>query len=186
MVKREGGSPKAHFGQLLRWKPTPLYLAAVLLPSLAQFIASPVIHVATGVFLVGPPLAEEPGWRGYAYDRLRRGWSPLPASLLTGVLWAIWHAPTWFLPGVHSDLALLPAYFLWLTAAGLLAGWFYDRLGLTGSLTLHAGLNLDLVAIGGSSLGLAAGILAAIAIALHLLSRPTPREVVAIPKAPRP
>jgi membrane protease YdiL (CAAX protease family) len=168
MVKREGGSPRAHFAQLLRWRPNLLYLLALLLPTAAQLLAGAPFHVATGVFLIGPPLAEEPGWRGYAYDRLRRVWSAFPAALLTGVLWAVWHVPTWFLPGVHADLRLLPAYCVWLTAAGLLAGWFYDRLRLTGSLTFHAGLNLDLAAVGGATVGPAAVILAVLGVAFHL------------------
>lgn len=38
-------------------------------------------------------LSEEPGWRGFALPRLQSKFSPLVASLILGVIWAVWHAP---------------------------------------------------------------------------------------------
>lgn len=36
---------------------------------------------------------EEWGWRGYLLPKMAQRMSPLSASLLTGVVWGIWHAP---------------------------------------------------------------------------------------------
>jgi membrane protease YdiL (CAAX protease family) len=37
--------------------------------------------------------SEEPGWRGYLLPHLQRRFSPLFASLLVWLPWALWHAP---------------------------------------------------------------------------------------------
>lgn len=46
-----------------------------------------------GPNLLGGPLGEEPGWRGYALPRLQLRFHPLTSSLVLGFLWANWHLP---------------------------------------------------------------------------------------------
>jgi len=43
--------------------------------------------------LLGGPLGEEAGWRGYALPRLQRQFQPVAAALILGFLWANWHLP---------------------------------------------------------------------------------------------
>ena len=45
--------------------------------------------------LVGGPLGEEPGWRGFALPRLQRRYGPLVGTLILGPVWAFWHVPIW-------------------------------------------------------------------------------------------
>jgi membrane protease YdiL (CAAX protease family) len=59
-------------------------------PSLAVFIA------AFGSILLWGGGMEEMGWRGFALPRLQKRYSPLIASLLIAVVWALWHLPLYF------------------------------------------------------------------------------------------
>jgi membrane protease YdiL (CAAX protease family) len=60
------------------------------------FVSASAYNYST---LLGGPLFEEPGWRGFALPRLESWCGPVPASLLLGTLWATWHLPFFFYPG---------------------------------------------------------------------------------------
>jgi uncharacterized protein len=68
------------------------------------------------LFLIGliVPLAEEPGWRGFALPRLLSVQSPLGASISVGLVWAVWHFPLFWIPGtsyftLRTQMGSLPA-----------------------------------------------------------------------------
>ena len=117
--------------------------AGILAPLVVVSIAA-VVHVALGggiasspaagqvplavinlfaVLLVGGPLGEEFGWRGYALPHLqtRMGWRP--ASLMLGLVWGLWHLPLFFISDTvqaHMTLALfLPST----VAMSVIFGW---------------------------------------------------------------
>jgi uncharacterized protein len=54
------------------------------------------------ILLIGGPLGEEPGWRGFALPRMQPRFGPLGGTLLLGFLWACWHLPTFLTPAQHG------------------------------------------------------------------------------------
>jgi uncharacterized protein len=84
--------------------PVILTLGTIIVPgNLASFKSmSPMSLLITYVpffiypaLLVGGPLGEEPGWRGFAFPRLQRQYGPLVGTLILGPVWAFWHLPIW-------------------------------------------------------------------------------------------
>ncbi|MGB7785546.1 MAG: CPBP family intramembrane glutamic endopeptidase [Salinimicrobium sp.] len=53
--------------------------------------------------LLGGPLAEELGWRGFALQPLQEKLGPLKASLLLGSIWILWHLPLFFIEGTSQN-----------------------------------------------------------------------------------
>jgi membrane protease YdiL (CAAX protease family) len=83
-------------------------------------------------------IGEELGWRGYALPRLQAHYGSLGASLILGILWAAWHLPNQFVPGLEFYgygfaafvLYVLPmtVLFTWLanqTQASVLLAWLF-------------------------------------------------------------
>lgn len=71
---------------------------ATLLPSLALML------------VLGP--MEEFGWRGVALPLLQRKYTPFVASLVLGVIWAVWHLPAFFLGGTPQSGWSFGSFFL--------------------------------------------------------------------------
>ncbi len=86
---------------------------------------------------------EEVGWRGYALPRLATHLGLGGASLVLGVIWALWHLPLFFLPGSGSDGQSFPIYLLHVTTLSVAMSWLYWK--TEGSLLLvmlmHASVN---------------------------------------------
>ena len=78
------------------------------------------------VMIVGGGL-EELGWRGVAQPELTRSIGPAKAALWVGLVWAIWHLPLFFLPGVSQYSGNFPTFSLGVIGIALMLGWLYSR-----------------------------------------------------------
>jgi uncharacterized protein len=106
-------------------------------PSLDQFQPWYAVLLVLGLGIVNPlegPLAEEPGWRGFAQPRLQSKWSPLASTALLGLLITGWHLPLVFMPQFDlslPDIATTVAVTFWYA-------WLFNRTGGSVLLTLIA------------------------------------------------
>jgi membrane protease YdiL (CAAX protease family) len=88
------------------WRPFALpwlLVAALFLPLVCVLAGNlgPVPLAALPLlFLDSAAWGEEFGWRGYLLPRLLARMGVLPASLLVGAVWTLWHLPGFFLSGV--------------------------------------------------------------------------------------
>ena len=77
------------------------------------------------------------GWRGYALPRLQRGRSALSASLVLGVLWGVWHIPSFLTRNsIHQDQSFL-LFMFWISQMAIVKTWLYNN---TGGSVLHTWL----------------------------------------------
>jgi membrane protease YdiL (CAAX protease family) len=111
--------------------PIPVFLTVVYLnmlfgapaPSFADLGAWSSFAVLLLGFLLSPfgGAWEELGWRGYALPRLQVGRSALSASLILGVLWAVWHLPMFITGRIHWPDALL------IIALSIVFSWLFNH-----------------------------------------------------------
>jgi membrane protease YdiL (CAAX protease family) len=117
MVEGKQGTRQLLRRRILRWRvavqwyliaifgvPIVYFLAASLvlgaapLNSLIEewpFLLTSYLPKVLMVFLI-VSLWEEIGWMGFALPRLQEEYGPLWASVVLGVLWALWHLPAYF------------------------------------------------------------------------------------------
>ncbi len=71
------------------------------------FCFSPTVLIV-GFFgqLIAGPLGEEPAYRGFALPYMQSEYGVVPAGLITGIVWGMWHFPLWMISG-YKGLDLL-------------------------------------------------------------------------------
>lgn len=95
-----------------------------------------VIPFSFAMGMIGSPLGEEPGWRGYIFDRLAARGRGFWGSTVVAVMWWIWHVPLFIVldgpPNGYSFLEmaghslLIDSFFL-LSGRNLLAAMLYHQ-----------------------------------------------------------
>ena len=164
-------------GKILRWRVGLLwYLVALIGIAVIAFSAVGIYTLFRGTFispqlpegmagipiviylpiafivnlLVGGPIAEEFGWRGFAQPRLQSRIGVFKASLLIGIVWGLWHLPLFiFGDGTAVGSIPFPAFILLTTAWSVLLAWVYNGTGsMLMPVLMHASFNTWLNASG--------------------------------------
>lgn len=97
--------------------------------------------VLEAMFVIGA-LGEEVGWTGYALDPLRRRFGSVPAALLLGAVWAVFHFVA--LRQADRSVAWIAWWSLGTVAMRAIMTWLYERGGrsLWAAVLYHASINL--------------------------------------------
>jgi membrane protease YdiL (CAAX protease family) len=102
--------------------PACFYLGTVLKGNFGEpFPFSPwhgVVPALIIALFIGP--IEEFGWRGLALPLLQRRFAPFWASIVLGVIWAVWHIPAFLLSGAPQSSWSFPAFFVGVVALSVL------------------------------------------------------------------
>ena len=105
------------------------------------------------IYLLGGPIQEEPGWRGFALPRLQERLPPISAALVLGVIHCGWHAPL-FLTAEWDTARDGPdqyaAYLLLVVAMSVVMSWLINGGGgsVVPAILGHNGVNWALYAAG--------------------------------------
>ena len=152
---------------------------------LAQFSGLPVMPLlalfALVLFVNG--LGEELGWRGFLLPRLQARWGPVAGALATGLVWAAWHLPLFFV--VASYLALpgwviLVGFLPGLMAGSLVLAHVTARAGVLGAAVWHALYNMAVAtALADGAKPVIAGL--ALVWAVALVATPAGRRALRVP-----
>lgn len=152
---------RALLSPLFRWRVQPRwYLFAIFYMPAVKLLVALIYRLIAGVWprfgseawylmlialIFSTPFqaGEEIGWRGFALPRLATRYGPAGASLILGVIWALWHLPLFFVHGADTYGQSLTVYVLQVTALSVAIAWLYFRSGKSLLLTmlLHAAIN---------------------------------------------
>jgi len=87
----------------------------------SQLLPIVLLAVFTGA------MGEELGWRGTALPRLQARWNPLISSLILGVLWGLYHLPSFLLSGLPlQNLPLIP-FMVAALGISILISWTFNH-----------------------------------------------------------
>jgi membrane protease YdiL (CAAX protease family) len=83
------------------------------------------------VWLVTFGFGEEIGWRGFALPRLQKKMSVSKATLILGLLWALWHVPSFFYHETYigMDWFILLGFIFGVLCGAVLFTWLYNGTG---------------------------------------------------------
>ena len=113
--------PGRWWALLLLGMPAVFYAGAAVTGNAGDFPFDPwygVLPALIPAFFIGP--IEELGWRGVALPLLQRRFAPLWASLIVGVVAALWHTPAFLMSGTKQAAWSFAPFFLGVVAISVI------------------------------------------------------------------
>ena len=115
-------------------------LSGVLLPE----SQTPVLYILAFfvVYFIGA-IGEEIGWSGYAIDPLQNRYGALKASIILGIIWAVWHIIPW------SQTHQTPVWIVWQSISTIflriIMVWLFNNTGKSvfAMVLFHAMINIS-------------------------------------------
>ncbi|RMD01470.1 CPBP family intramembrane metalloprotease [Clostridium autoethanogenum] len=105
----------------------------------------PVAVAINPIMCLAQCFGEEFAWRGYLLPKLRKVFSPWKATLLTGVIWGMWHSPiivTGYNYGTEHPVFGVIAMIIFTTVIGIIAAYlFFKTKSVWVAAVFHASMN---------------------------------------------
>ena len=105
------------------------------------------------ILLIGGPLEEEFGWRGFLLDKIHSKFNICISSAIIGIIWSLWHFPLFFMPGSSQYNCPLSVYVLDAIFKSIIITIVFDKTNkcIAFSMILHAASNTAVTSIISSS-----------------------------------
>ena len=146
MTRLTTGSLRAWTSSFKRWRVPPVsYALALIAIPAAIIIASAVLPgkeagtptfvgpavvigplIQAVAFLIGGPIQEEVGWRGFALPILQERLRPLQAAVVLGIIWGGWHLPQFFVSAwetPHNNAGDVLGFFAFTVTSSIVISW---------------------------------------------------------------
>jgi uncharacterized protein len=120
----------------------------------ANFLPLAALPLTIALQVFTGAMGEELGWRGFLLPRLERKLTPQIAALTMAILWALWHLPAFFFPGLPQQHLPPVAFLLMVAAFGIFLALLFNRTRghVASTMLAHFSLNMS-IAVGGAILG---------------------------------
>ena len=95
------------------------------------------------IFVLGGPLGEEFGWRGYALPAVSAHLNWRIGSLLVGVIWSVWHLPLFYMAGTPQSHMSFIVFLVSTTAESVMFAWLFRNTGrsIVPAMIMHTSIN---------------------------------------------
>jgi len=148
-VVKGGAGIRAYLSRIFRWRVGIRWYIVVLLGTPMLFAAARLLMIVLGKtvpgygfdvwwgwlplvllgLVVDPGGIEELGWRGFALPMLQRRFSALSASVILGVIWAVWHLPAFLISGTTQSSASVPMFIVFAVTLSIIMTFIYNGTG---------------------------------------------------------